>query len=256
MDRLERRDLYPMVGEVLVPLAFENKVNTEADILQEILTIAENSPNPSSSLLCEAGLYIDKFSLNYGMKDKNPVDHVTFYNRNNATEGRQRKRNTVSNFTPRSFQEFYIRIYIKDSSNNAAATAAREAFDTWVETTFHSSSLIVPSTPNSPARSTERPKKRQRSNSEMSSSTGYSKASIAIRKLGTVEEEDDDAQVEEQPWTNDTWVWRRCAIVACWRTANGRSEDVKKKKKTHGWRELEAGGGKVSFPNSQPGATM
>jgi hypothetical protein len=69
------------------------------------------------------------------------------------------------------------------------------------------------------------------------------------------EEDDDDAQVEEEPWTNDTWVWRMCAIVACWRTANRRSEDVKKKK-THGWRELEAGGGKVSFPNSQPGAKM
>jgi HD superfamily phosphohydrolase len=219
LDRLEKRDLYPMIGEVLVPQVFERKVKGEENILKEILTIAEESSN-SSALLKNAGIYIDKFSLNYGMGDQNPVDHVTFYNRNNATEGRQKKRNTISNLTPRLFREYYIRVYIKDSSNNLAIIAARNAFDSWVEKKFHTKdSLIVPSTPNSPARSTERPKKRQRSRSGSSnmgkmsitgspssssssssdgSNTYFKKVNIAMKELDSIHEEENE-QVDNEP---------------------------------------------------------
>ena len=113
LNRIELRDLYPMVGEVLVPQVFECNAGGEEEILNEILTMAGDS----KAMLVQAGAYIDKFSLNYGMKDKNPIDHVTFYNRNNDTEGRKKKRNTVSHLTPKSFQEFYVRLYVKVSSD-------------------------------------------------------------------------------------------------------------------------------------------
>ena len=187
LDRLEKRDLYPIVGEVLVPEPFVSKVQDEDTILLEIL---EHSGD-SSDVLVSAGAYIDKFALSYGMKDKNPVDHVTFYNRNNATQGRKKKRNTVSSMTPRCFQEFYVRLYLKET-NEDARSLARTAFDAWVESKFHSdaSSLIIPSTPNSPSISTDRPKKRARPSSS-SSSSSYSKASMAIRELTSIDEEEE-----------------------------------------------------------------
>jgi hypothetical protein len=146
-------------------------------------------------MLKDAGTYVDKFALNYGMKDQNPVDHVTFYNRNNDTEGRKKKRNAISNMTPKCFQEFYVRLYVKNKNENVISLA-RTAFDSWVEDKFNmgSANLIVPSTPNSPSRSSGRPRKRSRSSSSSSSNSSanakFSSATIAIRELTSIEEEE------------------------------------------------------------------
>ncbi|KAH8095528.1 dGTPase [Aureococcus anophagefferens] len=59
--------------------------------------------------------YVDKFAINYGMKDKNPVDSVCFYLREDDTEGRRLRRDQVSCMVPNQFVEYYVRLYVREN---------------------------------------------------------------------------------------------------------------------------------------------
>ena len=54
--------------------------------------------------------------INYGMKDKNPVDFVNFVMRADDTTASKIRREQVSCLIPHVFQELYIRCYCKDRS--------------------------------------------------------------------------------------------------------------------------------------------
>jgi len=48
------------------------------------------------------------------MKDKNPVDYVKFYNKNNTKRSFKIDADQVSLILPSKFSEQYVRIYVKD----------------------------------------------------------------------------------------------------------------------------------------------
>ena len=103
-----------------------------------------------TKILEEAGAYVDKFSLNYGMKWRNPVDEVLFYRRDDATEGVYKRKEHMSHLAPNKFQEFYVRLYLR-SRDQLAHDAARRVFKRWCAQKFQNgetesvSSMIAPS---------------------------------------------------------------------------------------------------------------
>jgi hypothetical protein len=163
MDRIESRKLYRHVSEILVPVDAEGDVGDEDAILREILDACDDVEGVDRSVLEEAEAYVDKFSLNYGMKWRNPVDKVLFYRRDKATEGVYKRKEHMSHLAPNKFQEFYVRLYLR-SRNQEAHDGARSVFNAWCARKFVQddgensdagvSSMVAPS----PGRALKKPK--------------------------------------------------------------------------------------------------
>jgi HD superfamily phosphohydrolase len=135
MDRIDCRKLYRHVSEILVPVDAEGDVGNEDAILREILDACDDVEGVERADLEDAEAYVDKFSLNYGMKWRNPVDKVLFYRRDKATEGVYKRKEHMSHLAPNKFQEFYVRLYLR-SRDRDAHDAARRVFNAWCARKF------------------------------------------------------------------------------------------------------------------------
>ncbi|RIA96134.1 hypothetical protein C1645_815822 [Glomus cerebriforme] len=108
IKRIRTRNLYKFVDEYLVPNELKDKL-TEKEINEEkIIAYQDND-----------GLKIDdvivhRLTLNYGMKDENPVDHVKFYDKYTPNKVFKLERSQVSYLVPEQFEELNIRIFTKD----------------------------------------------------------------------------------------------------------------------------------------------
>ncbi|XP_035766021.1 deoxynucleoside triphosphate triphosphohydrolase SAMHD1-like [Neolamprologus brichardi] len=79
------------------------------------------------------GVYEECFSvivMDYGMKEKNPINNVRFYCKNDVTKAIQIRKNQVSKFLPEHFVEQLIRVYCKKTDDNTLE-AAKKHFVQW-----------------------------------------------------------------------------------------------------------------------------
>jgi HD superfamily phosphohydrolase len=115
IKRLRTRQLYKFVDEILLQPEQLGQVKiTEEDV-------ASCSPNGT---LRPDDLIIHNLTINYAMKDKNPVDNVRFYRQGNPNPFFIKKEQ-VSLLIPDRFQESAVRLYVRDEKN---AIEAYEAF--------------------------------------------------------------------------------------------------------------------------------
>ncbi|XP_066975151.1 deoxynucleoside triphosphate triphosphohydrolase SAMHD1 isoform X2 [Macrobrachium rosenbergii] len=103
INRILTRQLYAYVGHTQ-PIS--------GGISKETLIASLESNIPSGSLTKE-DLDIQEVRLNYGMGDKDPIECVRFYSKNNPTDAKTLSREEVSNMLPQSFQEVVYRFVIK-----------------------------------------------------------------------------------------------------------------------------------------------
>ncbi|XP_062248546.1 deoxynucleoside triphosphate triphosphohydrolase SAMHD1-like isoform X2 [Platichthys flesus] len=75
---------------------------------------------------------VDVISLNYGMKDKNPINKVQFYCKTDPTKAFQISDDQVSRMLPAVFAEQVIRVYCKKRDGESVAAAKRH-FVQWCE---------------------------------------------------------------------------------------------------------------------------
>uniref|UniRef100_A0A3Q4H9Z8 Deoxynucleoside triphosphate triphosphohydrolase SAMHD1 n=1 Tax=Neolamprologus brichardi TaxID=32507 RepID=A0A3Q4H9Z8_NEOBR len=68
--------------------------------------------------------------MDYGMKEKNPINNVRFYCKNDVTKAIQIRKNQVSKFLPEHFVEQLIRVYCKKTDDNTLE-AAKKHFVQW-----------------------------------------------------------------------------------------------------------------------------
>jgi len=80
LKRLRVRDTYKFVKETIIDYNFP--VDDEEKIKVDILSCADNSGNTETDLKLE-DFEISSGTNNYAFKDRNPVDCVKFYNKNN-----------------------------------------------------------------------------------------------------------------------------------------------------------------------------
>ena len=69
-------------------------------------------------------------SFDYGMKTKNPIDHVRFYRKSDQKKAIQIGKDEASMIMPSAFHEQYVRLYCKDPVD---VEAAKESFSLWRE---------------------------------------------------------------------------------------------------------------------------
>merc|ERR1712232_530361 len=73
-------------------------------------------------------VYVETVRINYGMKDKNPVDKVNFYNPKDGGAVGPIPGSKVSCLIPHVFEERYVRCYVRRKEKHEAAA---KAFKRW-----------------------------------------------------------------------------------------------------------------------------
>uniref|UniRef100_A0A8C2ZFA7 Deoxynucleoside triphosphate triphosphohydrolase SAMHD1 n=1 Tax=Cyclopterus lumpus TaxID=8103 RepID=A0A8C2ZFA7_CYCLU len=73
---------------------------------------------------------VSVISMDYGMKDKNPINNVHFYCKDNPNMAVQIRKNQVSKLLPEQFAEQLIRVYCK-KTDDRSLEAAKKLFVQW-----------------------------------------------------------------------------------------------------------------------------
>uniref|UniRef100_A0A9L0IHA4 Deoxynucleoside triphosphate triphosphohydrolase SAMHD1 n=1 Tax=Equus asinus TaxID=9793 RepID=A0A9L0IHA4_EQUAS len=129
LKKIEYRNLYKYVGETQ-PVG-QTKIKRES---YECLPKEVASAKPKDVLL-EAELkaedfIVDVINMDYGMEDKNPIDHVRFYCKSDPSKAIMITKNQVSQLLPEKFAEQLIRVYCK-KTDAKSLFAARQHFVQW-----------------------------------------------------------------------------------------------------------------------------
>ena len=116
ISRIQRRELYKFCGETQPTKKLE--VGT-LEVAEEIASFDDDlSPDE---------LFVSIVEINFGMKEKDPVESVVFYNKS-FNKAVQLRKNIVSEMLPQKFSEQYVRVYGKNlKQSNAAATPGSKA---------------------------------------------------------------------------------------------------------------------------------
>eukprot|EP00727_Mastigamoeba_balamuthi_P011165 m51a1_g6671 putative hd phosphohydrolase domain-containing protein (450) ;mRNA; f:201476-204339 len=123
MERVRRRNLYKLVAEVLLPA--NNGLPDLAGAEREIASLGDAG-------LKESDLILEGVSLNYAMKDKNPVDNVKFFVSSQTSVAVTVPKQHVSLLIPDQFEERHVRLFCRNPSPIVMAPA-REAFAKWLK---------------------------------------------------------------------------------------------------------------------------
>jgi len=115
LHRLRRRDLYSFVDEILLPPTF---FQDGARITAEDITTNQNSGDVN---LVPEDIKLSIVTLNFGMKDKNPVDAVKFFTDWNSDTTVHISADKVSYVLPKVFEEKFCRIYLRRSRKEDVA---------------------------------------------------------------------------------------------------------------------------------------
>ncbi|XP_007932933.1 deoxynucleoside triphosphate triphosphohydrolase SAMHD1-like [Orycteropus afer afer] len=128
LKKIECRKLYKYVGQTLPPV--EQKIKRE---MYKCLPheVADAKPNVLLQAELKAEDFIvDVINMDYGMEDKNPIDHVHFYFKNDPNRVIMIPKDQVSQLLPERFAEQLIRVYCK-KTDKKSLYAAQQHFDQW-----------------------------------------------------------------------------------------------------------------------------
>ena len=78
--------------------------------------------------LIEQDIIVEWLTLNYALKDCNPVDYVQFYTKYDTKQSFTISKEHVSSFIPNHFKEVMIRIFVRDASLARKAQIAFRSF--------------------------------------------------------------------------------------------------------------------------------
>lgn len=169
LDKIARRDLYPCVGETVLPASALNGGEQAGEsIAERILRCSASLPGVA---LKAADMIVNVSDISFGMGAHNPVDRVSFFSAlpadeagGGAVEQQQQQwqcakvpRETVSSLIPPVFQERTVRIFVRDVRH---AASARAAFEAWCAVS--GGAVAASRAAISPARPAHQPYKRMR----------------------------------------------------------------------------------------------
>ncbi|WZN63982.1 deoxynucleoside triphosphate triphosphohydrolase [Chloropicon roscoffensis] len=140
VDRIRRRKLYKYVNEYCVPterLPNWQKVKAEDVVGCQLKNQAHGVELKPDDIV------IQNLKIDWAMKDKNPVDHVYFFQNARSSEKFHIPKEKVSTLLPEVFQERKVRLFVKDQEKFDAASIAFEEY----QRRFYGVSQQVASTP-------------------------------------------------------------------------------------------------------------
>lgn len=127
IDRIEKRDFYPFVCQVLI-----TESNKDLAFLQpEDICIGNMKIE---------NILMNTISINYGNKDRNPFDSICFYKDENPALSFRIQASKISLSVPSKFTEKYLRIYTKYKED---VDKVKEGFDLYIKKVYGSSLVYV-----------------------------------------------------------------------------------------------------------------
>ncbi|XP_023368031.1 deoxynucleoside triphosphate triphosphohydrolase SAMHD1 [Otolemur garnettii] len=128
LKNIECRHLYKYVGETQ-PSGPERIKRENYECLPK--EVADSKPKVSLEAELKAEDFIvDVINMDYGMEDKNPIDHVRFYCKSDPSKAIRITKNQVSQLLPERFAEQLIRVYCK-KTDEKSLYAAQQHFVQW-----------------------------------------------------------------------------------------------------------------------------
>lgn len=123
------RRLYKCLGqttsETSILVTQETIKSLEADLARSIPQSGTQDVN-----LQPEDFVVSVIVMDYGMKEKNPINNVRFYCKNDVTKAIQIRKNQVSKLLPEHFVEQLIRVYCK-KTDDKTLEAAKKHFVQW-----------------------------------------------------------------------------------------------------------------------------
>ncbi|XP_003438935.3 deoxynucleoside triphosphate triphosphohydrolase SAMHD1 [Oreochromis niloticus] len=123
------RRLYKCLGqttsETSIHVTQETIKSLEADLARSIPQSGTQDVN-----LQPEDFVVSVIVMDYGMKEKNPINNVRFYCKNDVTKAIQIRKNQVSKLLPEHFVEQLIRVYCK-KTDDKTLEAAKKHFVQW-----------------------------------------------------------------------------------------------------------------------------
>ncbi|XP_065325713.1 deoxynucleoside triphosphate triphosphohydrolase SAMHD1-like isoform X2 [Pelmatolapia mariae] len=120
LERIMSRDLYQFVGETKLNVEDQEEIKKMKDSLENELVKVISKDNFETTVV----------TLDYGMKNKDPINTTYFYTKANPTEAFKIPREQVSKLLPVCFAEKILRVYCK---NSASLRDAKFCFQTWCQ---------------------------------------------------------------------------------------------------------------------------
>ncbi|KAG0343828.1 SAM domain and HD [Podila humilis] len=120
LRRIRTRNLYKFVDELLIPR-------------EKLPMLTKENVNPLEIVSCQGpndhleveDVIVEFLKNNYAMKDRNPVDGIKFFSKNNHAVSYHIPKEKVSSLIPSEFQENFIRVFSRDVTK---VKAIHEAF--------------------------------------------------------------------------------------------------------------------------------
>uniref|UniRef100_A0AAX7TFE0 Deoxynucleoside triphosphate triphosphohydrolase SAMHD1 n=1 Tax=Astatotilapia calliptera TaxID=8154 RepID=A0AAX7TFE0_ASTCA len=116
------RRLYKCLGQTTSETSI---LSLEADLARSIPQSGTQDVN-----LQPEDFVVSVIVMDYGMKEKNPINNVRFYCKNDMTKAIQIRKNQVSKLLPEQFVEQLIRVYCK-KTDDKTLEAAKKHFVQW-----------------------------------------------------------------------------------------------------------------------------
>ncbi|XP_008993677.3 deoxynucleoside triphosphate triphosphohydrolase SAMHD1 isoform X3 [Callithrix jacchus] len=128
LKSIEYRNLYKYVGETQPTGQIKIKRENYECLPKEV---ADAKPKVPLEVKLKAEHFIvDVINMDYGMQDKNPIDHVRFYCKSDPSKAIMITKNQVSQLLPERFAEQLIRVYCK-KTDAKSLYAAQQHFVQW-----------------------------------------------------------------------------------------------------------------------------
>ncbi|XP_061065679.1 deoxynucleoside triphosphate triphosphohydrolase SAMHD1 isoform X3 [Eubalaena glacialis] len=129
LKKIECRNLYKFVGETQ-PMGQIKIKRENYESLPKGVASAKPSDMVLEPELKAEDFIVDVINMDYGMEDKNPIDHVRFYCKSEPSQAIMITKNQVSQFLPEVFAEQLIRVYCK-KTDKRSLHAAQQHFVHW-----------------------------------------------------------------------------------------------------------------------------
>ncbi|NXQ63629.1 SAMH1 triphosphohydrolase, partial [Anthoscopus minutus] len=127
LRKIERRELYKFLGESRPE---SKKKIVKSNSLAESIANSKPKKNPPDVELKAENFIVDVISMDYGMKEQNPIDKVHFYCKADPSKAVKISKEQVSNLLPIIFMEQVVRVYYK-SQDPDIISAAKQYFVQW-----------------------------------------------------------------------------------------------------------------------------
>ena len=116
LQRIQRRDLYKFCGQTQPG----SEVEWKAD------KIAQGLASLSEGALKAEQVFVSIVNIHFGMKHRDPVDAVVFYNK--SYQALRVRKEQVSQILPQKFHERYVRVYAKSREDSELI---QQCFEKW-----------------------------------------------------------------------------------------------------------------------------